>query len=189
MVEKKRNIFLAKYFEKSKWCHMSHSYFTMCEHIGAHCSCKCSHKCNHMNSSLNTCIKSSSSYLTIKIFHLLFVTSAIYKMFATRLILVTSVGFSKFNYKWFFFTSETFWEQKTRTSKDDGLERVTLQNEDVLARLKSTNGHATHNVMNYWQSLLLMVPIHHIVVHQINLLACIEPNLMFRIVPRFMDLD
>jgi hypothetical protein len=45
-------------------------------------------------------------------------------------------------------------ELKTRTSNEEGLERATLQCDEMLQHLKVTNGHATRNVLNRCQSLI-----------------------------------
>jgi hypothetical protein len=45
-------------------------------------------------------------------------------------------------------------ELNTRTSNEEGSERATLQCDEVLKRLRATNGHATKNVLKRCQSLL-----------------------------------
>jgi len=37
----------------------------------------------------------------------------------------------------------------TRRSNEEGLERIVLHNEEILAWLKSTNDHAMHNVLKH----------------------------------------
>jgi hypothetical protein len=49
---------------------------------------------------------------------------------------------------------DTLKELKTITSNEEGLKRATLQCDEVLKRLKATNGHATNNVLKRCQSLL-----------------------------------
>jgi hypothetical protein len=49
---------------------------------------------------------------------------------------------------------ETLWELKTRTLNEEGSNIVVLQNEEMLVCLKSTNGHAMHNVLKCRQSLI-----------------------------------
>jgi hypothetical protein len=44
---------------------------------------------------------------------------------------------------------ETLKELKTRTWNEEGSKRVILQNEEVLAHLKPTNGHPIHNVVKH----------------------------------------
>jgi hypothetical protein len=43
---------------------------------------------------------------------------------------------------------------KTKTSNEEGNKKVVLQNEDVLAKPKATNGHATWNVFKTQQSVI-----------------------------------
>jgi hypothetical protein len=45
-------------------------------------------------------------------------------------------------------------ELKTRTSNEEGLERATLQCDEMLQHLKVTNGHAIRNVLKRLQSLI-----------------------------------
>ncbi len=47
-------------------------------------------------------------------------------------------------------------ELKTRTSNEEGLERTTLQCDEVLENIRATNGHATKNILKRCQSLLDM---------------------------------
>lgn len=49
---------------------------------------------------------------------------------------------------------DTLKDLKTGTSNNDGAETVVLQSEEVLMRLKSTDGHATRNVLKRRQSLI-----------------------------------
>jgi hypothetical protein len=46
------------------------------------------------------------------------------------------------------------------TLNDERFEKVVLQNHEVLAQLKVTNGHATHNVLKMRQYNVIMV--HHV---------------------------
>jgi hypothetical protein len=46
------------------------------------------------------------------------------------------------------------------TLNDESFEKVVLQNHEVLAQLKVTNGHATHNVLKMRQYNVIMV--HHV---------------------------
>ncbi len=45
-------------------------------------------------------------------------------------------------------------ELKTWTSNEEGLEKATLQCDQILECLKATNGHATRNVWKKHQSLI-----------------------------------
>jgi hypothetical protein len=49
---------------------------------------------------------------------------------------------------------ETLQKLKTRTSNEERLRKVVLYNEEILVHLKSTNGHAMHNVLKHRQSLI-----------------------------------
>jgi hypothetical protein len=49
---------------------------------------------------------------------------------------------------------ETLQKLKTWTSNEEGLRKMVLYNEEVLVHLKSTNGHAMHNVFKHQQSLI-----------------------------------
>jgi hypothetical protein len=50
-------------------------------------------------------------------------------------------------------------ELKTRASNEKGLKKTTLQCDQVLERLKATNGHATRNVLRKHQNLIMCLPI------------------------------
>ncbi len=43
---------------------------------------------------------------------------------------------------------------KFETFNEKGNEKVVLQNEQVLAQLKKTNGHVTQNVFQSWQNVI-----------------------------------
>jgi hypothetical protein len=49
---------------------------------------------------------------------------------------------------------DTLNEAKTRNLNEEGLERETLQCDEMLQHLKITNGHATKNVLKRRQSLI-----------------------------------
>jgi hypothetical protein len=49
---------------------------------------------------------------------------------------------------------DTFKELKIRSSNEEGLERTTLQCDEVLKHLRATNGHATKKILKRCQSLL-----------------------------------
>jgi hypothetical protein len=48
----------------------------------------------------------------------------------------------------------TLKELKTSKANKEGVKKVVLQSDQVLAQLKSTNGHATQNVLKRWQILM-----------------------------------
>ena len=49
---------------------------------------------------------------------------------------------------------ETLKELKTGTSNKEGYEKAVLQADDVLTRLRSTNSHATRNILNLRQTMV-----------------------------------
>jgi len=50
-------------------------------------------------------------------------------------------------------------ELKIRTSNEKGLEKATLQCDEMLQHLKVTNGHVTRNVLKRHQSLIDGAPV------------------------------